>query len=474
MPFSPYLLPALEAFNHLPTHTQGWWHVPAHGGQPLGQASPYLTAQLLAHDVTELDGLGDLSQPHGVLAQSQQHLADVVGAKAAFYSTQGTSTLLQAALLHLCHPNDVVLVSRQAHKSVVTGCLLAQARPVWLMPSYDDAWGDFTNVSLSTVQAGYAQVPQAKGVVLTSPSYTGAVANVASIAAWCHQQGLWLVIDEAYGAAWPFTPSLCQHSALAVGQGVSFVAHSLHKQGGSLTQTAVGYLPQSSCVEADAFLHTLHTLHTTSPSYLLLASMEASLAWLSSAEGQASLEARQHTAKATWQRFKEALPPSAQAQWHLYPSADASRWCVQRQSWHGVAWADALESTHGIRYEYANSAGAVFAWPLLPQKQQSEALVEGLLAMAALPTEAFTSQPTPKSTGQWSWLDLPPVALPLTEAYRAKGEHLPIGQAIGRVAQRMLVTCPPGIPVIMPGEVITEALAQVLPAETTVWVVANP
>lgn len=472
MPFSPCLLPALTHLRQSPSHNQGWWHVPAHGGQPLEQAPAYLSAQLLAHDVTELDGLGDLSQPHGLLAQSQQHLAQVVGTKAAFYSTQGTSTLLQAALLHLCQPNDVVLVSRQAHKSVVTGCLLAQAQPHWLMPSYNHTWGDFTNVSLPTLQAAYAQAPQAKGVVLTSPTYTGATADVASIAAWCHQQGLWLVIDEAYGAAWPFTPNLRQHSALFVEQGVSFVAHSLHKQGGSLTQTAVGYLPQGSGVDADAFLHTLHTLHTTSPSYLLLASIEASLAWLTSPQGQASLEERQVTARATWQRFQSALPSSAQVQWHLYPSADTSRWCVQHQGWHGVAWGDALEAIHGLRYEYANSAGVVFAWPLLPQAQQADALVAGLLAMATLPTEAYACSAHRVANSQWSWLDLPPVALPLAEAYRAKAVQLPLSQAIGRVAQRMLVTCPPGIPVIMPGEVITEALSQALPAEAIVWVVA--
>jgi arginine/lysine/ornithine decarboxylase len=421
--------------------------------------------------VTELDGLGDLSQSYGLLAQSQQHLAKVVGAKAAFYSTQGTSTLLQAALLHLCHPNDEVLVSRQAHKSVVTGCLLAQAHPTWLMPTYDETWGDFTNVSLATVQAGYAQAPQAKGVVLTSPSYTGAVADVASIAAWCHQQGLWLIVDEAYGATWPFTPSLRQCSALAVGQGVSFVAHSLHKQGGSLTQTAVGYLPQSSCVDADAFLHTLHTLHTTSPSYVLLASIEASLAWLTSTEGKTLLEGRQRLANKTWHTFKATLPHATQKLWQRYPSADASRWCVQRQGWHGVAWADALEASHGLRYEYANSAGAVFAWPLLPSPQQAHALVEGLLAMAALPVHVYASVANPKSNSQWSLLGLPPVAMPMAEAFRAKGEVLPLSQAVGRTAQRMLVTCPPGIPVIMPGEMMTEALVGALPEETPVWVV---
>ena len=258
--------------------------MPGHSGQGFLTPGFDLGEACFAYDLTEVEGLDVLSEPSGPIAEAQAQAAALYGVAQSFFLVQGSTVGLQAAVLACLKPGDKVLLPRNIHRAVVAGLILTGAEPVWFLPPWLPDWGLWGGISPEQFEAQLNLQSDIQAVILTSPTYEGLGSDSAAIAALCREHELFLIVDEAHGSLWPLSnrlpPSAC-HS------GADAVIHSLHKNAGSLTQTGLAHLPHGSRIDAVAFQQALNTLQTTSPSYLLLGSIDAALGFLASDAGRA-------------------------------------------------------------------------------------------------------------------------------------------------------------------------------------------
>ena len=271
-------------------------HVPAHAGQSPAtwggnNARPQvIPSAIYGLDNTELDELDTLGQPKGCIAQSQKMAADLFGVEKTFYLINGASVGLMAAMLALPQAvgkTNTVLVARNCHRSVINALVLSGHQPVWIEPDFDAEFGLYQGLTLQQVQQSYALAQQAgnnlQALIITHPTYEGIESQIELIAAFCKAEGLVLIVDEAHGGLWPLSAEL---PVSAVSTTADCVVHSLHKSMGALTQTALLHLPKGSKIDAQKMQQALNVLQTSSPSFVLLASIESCLQFWASPEGQ--------------------------------------------------------------------------------------------------------------------------------------------------------------------------------------------
>lgn len=413
------------------------FHVPGHK-QGRG-APPALRALLgdhgLALDLTEAPGLDDLHAPEGCIAEAQTLAAAAFGAARTHFLVGGTTAGLQALILAACAPGDTILVPRHAHRSVLGGLILSGARPVYLRPEYESDLDLPLGVAPSTLAGAVAAHPGARAVLLVHPTYHGVPAQVRELVALAHGYGLSVLADEAHGAHFAFHPALPE-TALAAG--ADAVAQSLHKTGGSLTQSSLVHLGPHSRLDPQRVQAMLRLVQSTSPSYLLMASLDL---------------ARRELARDGRAQWARALDTAAYARRRLgalvreWPGADPTRLVIDVRPL-GMSGPVAAEQLwqQGIAVELA---GQSYVLALLGPADGSAEVDRLAQALAALSPGNNDSSP---ALGQPPW---PQVVLSPREAFLAPQEPVPLAQAAGRIAAELVAPYPPGIPVLAPGEHIT-------------------
>src|SRR3954466_9287332 len=194
---------------------------------------------VFASDVLSLNGLDDRRQSQGVLEQAQELMADAVGADHAFFSTCGSSLSVKTAMISVAGPGEKLLVSRNAHKSVVAALIISGVQPVWVHPHFDPDLALAHPPEPEDVRRAFESNPDAKGMLLITPTDWGTCADIAGTAAVCHEYGVPLIVDEAWGAHLPFHPDL---PAWGMNAGADVVVTSVHKMGGAVEQSSVFHL----------------------------------------------------------------------------------------------------------------------------------------------------------------------------------------------------------------------------------------
>ncbi|MEZ4576186.1 MAG: DegT/DnrJ/EryC1/StrS family aminotransferase [Vampirovibrionales bacterium] len=336
-------------------------HVPGHGGQPwFGTISDRLAwlDTLTPFDTTELPGLDTLSDPAGIILESQTLVAQTYGAAHSFYLVNGASAGLHASLLALSwlKPNQPVLVARNAHRAVIAGLLLARLEPIWVLPSYDEDWHLWDGLTVDALEAAFRQHPHASAIVLPHPTYEGRPADIQRIASWAKAHSLVVIVDEAHGTLWP----LIDGCPSALQAGADVVIHSAHKSAGSLTQTAVLHLGPGSALPKQAVGQALNLLHTSSPSYPLLASLEAALLYWASATGRQQLNHHMQRIHELEQWIDHTLTTLERHQ-HTGPLQCLLRVKPQpgQRIVEGQTLAEAMEECYGLRYEAVSGMGVL-------------------------------------------------------------------------------------------------------------------
>ncbi len=428
--------------------------VPGHAGQPLIVSPPLapfsgLPAAAFQYDQTEVEGLDVLSEPDGCLQEAQQAAAEAVGVAHSYFLVNGSTVGLMAAMLAGLQPGDAVLLPRNVHRSVLSGLILTGAVPIWFLPPWDAHWGLWQGISSAQVEDLLEKHPAVKALILPSPTYEGVGSEVAALSRLCRERNVLLFIDEAHGSLWPFCDQLPTSACVLPVDGV---VQSFHKTGGSLTQSAMAHLPHRSRLCPEAFQQALNTLQTTSPSYLLLASLDASRAYLSAPVGQARIEALLQHVRTLRSGFD-----SNQSVFELYhpteaaaPFWDPTRLYVRSLVESGETWTVRMEAERQLTYEAASPYGGLYVAGLGLEASDFQ------FFQAAFEAEARVM----RLSEQPPWvptcpaLPLPETSLSPREAFFAQGVRLESAQAVGRVAKETVVHCPPGIAVVIPGEVI--------------------
>lgn len=456
--------PVVKALQSYPKLNRKRFHVPGHSGREIFSV-PGLSPETYCHDLTELEGMDVLSEPSGCIAEAQRLTAERFGVRDSFFLVNGSSVGLQAAMLSVLKPGDRVLLPRNVHRSVLSGLILSGAEPVWFLPERLPAWGLWGAVQPEEVVRRLSQNPSIQALVLTSPTYEGLGSDIGKISEVCRQYNCHLIVDEAHGSLWPFSddlpPSACHLDCDAV-------IHSLHKSAGSLTQSAVAHLPKKSRIAADVFQQALNTLQTTSPSYLLLASLDAASAFLGSPEGQRHISLM----LAQVLSFREQIKTGV-SHFRLFEPAVPAFWdptalYLTSRYESGEDWGIRLEQAYGVSFEAINLFGVLYKVGLGLGESDYQAL------WAALQVEERTytqKSRQPLVLPADSLFFLPETILSPREAFFSPGIRIPAAQAVDRVAKGTIVQCPPGIPILMPGERIQSRHLPGLPE--TVLVVAH-
>ncbi len=419
-------------------------HMPGHKGSAEGYLSRF--GCLAAWDLTETDGLDDLHEPVGAIAEAERLMAAAVGADEAFLLVNGATVGIQAAILAACRPGDTLLLPRNAHRSVWSAMAIGDVRPLWL--PVPRANGLALAVTPQQLDNALTKNPQVKAVFLVNPSFYGVLPNLPELLAVAKRHGVITIVDEAHGAHFAFTaPELA-----AARLGADMVIDSWHKSMGSLGQTAVLLCNRRELAPQ----RWLTLLQTTSPSYPLLASLDMARAEWQQYGACRGERLRQNRAMAAGLLADcDCLHMVTAADLSADFAYDDTKLLLRSNRGHsGWQIAQALRMA-GVEPEFADGG---FALLLLTYADDAAML-------AALPAaEAYLAQQTPNTVAAAPDLPLPKAVLTPFAAAHAAWQQVPLAAAVGRVSAGVLTPYPPGIAAVGPGEVITAEAAAMLAA----------
>lgn len=411
-------------------------HVPGH---KMGRAAPdawrhFLGDQALSIDLTEAPGLDDLHAPEGAIAEAQALAAEAFGAERSFFLVGGTTAGLHGLILAACQPGEAVAVPRHAHRSILGAMILAEVRPHWVRVAFDPELGVATHLDSASLAGA---LPGASAALLVHPTYYGIASRLTEEIAQIHRQGIPALVDEAHGSHFGLHPAL-PPSALSLG--ADGVVQSIHKTGGSLTQSSLCHLGRGGRLAESRLREMLRLVQSTSPSYLLMASLDL-------ARRELAL-----TGAAAWERAVElALAARHQLEGlrgiRVHPSDDPTKLLidVRGRKITGFQAADHLWEQAGVAVE---ASGLTYILAVLSPGDSPESIAELVRAVDALPT----GDRAPALPPEPPW---PEVVLSPREAYLGPKDALPLRQAVGRIAAELVAPYPPGIPVVAPGERLT-------------------
>ncbi|GAB2442527.1 aminotransferase class I/II-fold pyridoxal phosphate-dependent enzyme [Nocardia tengchongensis] len=431
-------------------------HRQSRGADP--RVNEILGAALRA-DILAGPGMDDrLSRGHH-LADAQELMADAVGAEYAFFSTCGSSLSVKAAMMAVAGGDGGLVLGRDSHKSIVAGLIFAGVRPYWVSPRWDAARHFSHAPSPEQVQEAWELHPEAAGALIVSPTPYGTCADIAAIADVCHSHGKPLIIDEAWGAHLPFHEDL---PIWAMDAGADICLVSVHKMGAGFEQGSVFHL-QGDLVDRDRLRECADLLMTTSPNVLLYAAMDG---WRRQMveHGRDLLGAALKIAG--YARHELGTIPGISVMEDELLGVEASHdldrlqvlMDVSATGATGFEIADWMREHRRIDLGHIDHRRIIATLSMADSTETVDALVTGLAAW-----RAQLRDPAPHGIRLLSprELQLDSIMLP-RDAFFAPCESVPIDRAPGRVAGEQVTPYPPGIPVIVPGELINVAVIDYL------------
>jgi lysine decarboxylase len=446
------------------------FHTPGHKG-----IAPFADGKAAWKlDVTELPGLDDLSHPNGILLDLQNRAANIWASAASYISVNGASGALIAALLACAPRGTKVLLPRNAHRSAVNALVLSGLEPVWYEPRWDAEWQTFTSIDTDDFAAALAKHrEQLACALVVSPTYSGCISDIAELAVLCHVNEVPLIVDEAHGAH--LLPGHGMQAG-ALSCGADLVVHSAHKTVGALTQIGLLHVGQRSLVPPETVRTCLNMMQTSSPSYLLLVSLEQALAALEQPETLARmLEMREAFARQT--------KPVKGIQW-LKPGPN----CFKVDPLHMLARVDGMSGQElydeccqwGVFPEAVLGEGVLFLLGVGTRSYEMESLADALEHMAVDARANRSSseergRPVRTEAGETPALQFGEQVLSPRQAFLSACETIAAKDAVGRIAAECVAPCPPGIPLVVPGmRVTTEAIASFPQTHLRVVVESGP
>ena len=460
-PTAPYM----EAVVAYATRGSMRFHVPGHkggaGADPGLRAAigwPALTADI-PQDIEGID-LGPEPTPY---QRAEQLAAEAHGAARTFFLTNGATQGNHALCLALAPLGAALVVQRNSHASVIDGLVLSGGTPTFVAPEYEEELGMAHGVTPASLAAALERTPEARAAFIVSPTYYGMSADVAGCAAVCHEAGVPLVVDQAWGPHFGFHPAL---PASALTLGADAMITSTHKIVGSLTQSAMLHIGNQSHpprVDPDAVARTVRLVRSTSQSALLMASLDAARRQLA-LHGEALLSATIDASR----RAREAI---AQVEGvavigeEFVGRPGVSDWDplrividVRGTGCTGYEVAAALRGHYDIHVELATHATMVL---ILGLDEPAGSLERFAHDFAQTVRRIERPGEAPALVRGSGWFENE-VAVPPREAFLGPAEAVPVDQAPGRVSAEAIAGYPPGIPALLPGERITTELVAYL------------
>lgn len=435
--------------NAVPLQIPGHKH-----GNGLEEYREFVGENVLKMDLNQTRGIDFIWDPTRVIAEAEKLLAEAFGVQCAYFLINGTTSGVQAMIMSACKPGDKIIVPRNAHKSIFNGLILSGATPVYVQPEINDELGIVMSITKEGLARAIKENPDAKAVLAINPSYYGVTANLKDIVELAHQNNMLVLVDEAHGTHMHFHDYF-PVSAMEAGADMSAV--SLHKTGGSMTQSSA-LLVKTDRVNPNYVKHVLNLTYTTSPSYILLCSLDVARKQLAT-RGTAILSRVLEIVKwakkeisgidglhAPDKKFFEASGPFSFDETKLLVN-------VQKLGLTGYEVEELLAKDYNILIELADMYNILAIISLGERKEYLEALINALRNIAEHPV---SKQIKKIEAIQFN----PEVVMPPRDAFYSPKKPLPLEACAGAIAGEMIMVYPPGIPLVSMGEIITSEIIE--------------
>ena len=426
-------------------------------GHKRGRGNPELR-ELLGEkcvnlDVNSMKPLDNLCHPVSVIRDAEQLAAEAFGAAHAFFMVGGTTSSVQSMVLSSTKAGDKIILPRNVHKSVINALVLNGAIPVYINPEVDSKLGISLGMELSEVEKAIKANPDAKAVLVNNPTYYGICSDLRSIVKLAHAHNMLCLVDEAHGTHFYFGPNMPVN---AIAAGADMASISMHKSGGSLTQSSL--LLTGPNVNWEYVSQIINLTQTTSASYLLLSSLDIS---------RRNLYMRGETSFAKVAEMAEYAREEINSIGGYYAYGQELKNCssiydfdVTKLSVYtrdiglaGIEVYDLLRDEYDIQIEFGDIANILAYVSIGDRIQDIERLVGALADIKRL----YSRDPSKMLNTEYI---APQVVVSPQEAFYAKDESLPIRETAGRICSEFVMCYPPGIPILAPGEVITKEIIE--------------
>ena len=452
----PYLsqtsAPIQEALERMKRARLVPFDVPGH---KRGRGNPELAAFLgsvcLDVDVNSMKMLDNLCHPVSVIRDAERLAAEAFRAAHAFFMVSGTTGSVQAMVLSAVGRGDKIIMPRNVHRSAINALILCGAIPIYVNPGIDDVLGIALGMRVEDVAAAIARHPDAKAVFVNNPTYYGVCSDLRAITELAHAHGMKVLVDEAHGTHLYFSERL---PVAAMDAGADMAAISMHKSGGSLTQSSLLLCSDSMPL---GYVHQIINItQTTSASYLLLASLDISRRNL-------ALRGREVIDKIIDLVAYARDEINAIGDYYAYGRElidgaavfdfDTTKLSIftRPTGLAGIEVYDILRDDYDIQTEFGDIANLLAYVSVGDRPKDIERLV------AALAEIRRNYRKDPSKTLKMEYID-PVVVCGPQDAFYAEKESLPIAKSCGRICSEFVMCYPPGIPILAPGEQITEEI----------------
>jgi arginine/lysine/ornithine decarboxylase len=444
-------------FNGLLEHARRnpiQFHIPGHkkgmGMNPTFRE--FIGENALSIDLINIAPLDDLHHPKAMIKEAQELAAEAFGADHTFFSVQGTSGAIMAMIMATCKPGDKIIVPRNTHKSVMAAIIFAGAIPVFIHPVMDERLGISHGITPKAVQKALEQHPDAAALLVINPTYFGIAGDLRQIVRTAHNYEVPVLVDEAHGVHIHFHEEM---PISAMQAGADMAATSVHKLGGSLTQSSILNV-REGLVDVNRVKTVLSMLTTTSTSYILLASLDMARQHLA-LNGRMLAEKAIRLANQAREQINEiprlyCVGPEILGKPATY-AMDPTKLLIHVRDlgitgWEVENW---LREKHRIEVEMSDLYNVLCFVTAGDTEETIKALVDALRDLSVefshVQAEDRPSISLPK---------IPVLSLSPRDAFYAETETIPLKEAAGRIITEFIMVYPPGIPIFLPGEVITE------------------
>ena len=417
-----------------PTHGQGDFVAP--------NTAKMIGRKFYSCDYSEIEGFDNLAHPTGMIKMAQDNAARIFNAKSTFFLTNGSTSGIVATMLSLLHRGDKVLIARNCHKSVYNGLVLSGAVPLWLIPQYNSEWGIYESINLDYLEEMFEKNKDIKAFIMTNPTYEGSMSDVYRISAICKQYGALLIVDEAHGALWNFHKALGTPALL---QGADIVVQSLHKNAGALNPSALLHIGKESDINPKDIQKALNLITTTSPSYPLLLNIDETIEYLNSQNGKQELsETIKHI-----NRFIREIKNIPNLEVYS-KNNDVTKILIKVANMSGFELSDILFEKYGIEDELTNEKSVMLLTGIGTTKVKLKKLEKALIDLCANNIRII-----PENRNEHTFVPVQPrVRYTPALVWGRNTKEIDIKYSLARVSMELIMDYPPGIPILLPGEVI--------------------
>lgn len=427
-----------------------------HMGNVKNELKTFLGDMSFRADVNAPIGMDNLANPKGVLLEAEELMADFCHAEHSFFLVNGTSSGILAMIMTVCHANDRIILPRNVHKSIVSALILSGASPVYVAPKLDTELEIANQPTVDDYIKAMQRFPTAKAVFVINPTYFGAVNDLKRIVEEAHSRGMAVLVDEAHGAHYYFDKN-GPISAMDAGADMSSV--SFHKTGGSLTQSSV-LLLNSKSISRESVQKSLNILNTTSPSSILIASLDAARHFVA-LKGQENMDRVHKLSEYAREQISKINGFVPCGKKHFLSKGcfdyDETKLVIKLENLdiNGFELYHLLKDEFDIQVELAETY--VIMGVLALGNNQAQ-MIRFVKALKVISKKHYNKKY--KYQKHAFGIEFPFQIIRPRAAFHAPGKRVPLEKAVNQISKESIMIYPPGIPLIVPGEVFTKELVE--------------